>query len=555
MRLIALLAAALLCSGTAGCRRETPAVPTPAPPARAAEAAPSSAATPAFPYAEAGIAELQAAMERGETSSHALVQAYLARIIALDRNGPQLNSIIELNPNARSEAAALDAERAAGRIRGPLHGIPVLLKDNIDVIPMATTAGSLALAGFRPGADAFLVKRLREAGAVILGKANLSEWANFRSTRSTSGWSSVRGQTRNPYALDRSPCGSSSGTAVAVAANLAAVGIGTETDGSILCPAAVTGLVGLKPTVGLVSRSGIVPISSSQDTAGPMTRSVEDAALLLAAIAGRDPTDPATADNSALATFDYAERLRGGGLRGVRIGLLRDKLAISPEVAEATLQAVAAMREAGATVVETRIPTEGQWDADELEVLLSEFGPSLERYLAQRNAPLRNLDELIDWNRRHADRTMPLFGQELFEQAAGRRQGLASPTYIAARMRARRLAGPEGIDAALRAQKLDVLLAPTTGVAWPIDPAHGDRFPGAGYGAAAVAGYPALTVPMGHSNGLPLGLVFIGPAWSEARLLRVGHAYEQLTRARRPPAFRTSVDMPGSVPARANASQ
>ncbi|KAF1692313.1 amidase [Pseudoxanthomonas koreensis] len=548
MRLLALLAVALLCTGAAGCRREDPAVP--APPAQAA-VAPAAAA--AFPYAEADIAELQAAMERGETSSHALVQAYLARIIALDRNGPRLNAIIELNPLARSEASTLDAERAAGRVRGPLHGIPVLLKDNIDAAPMATSAGSLALADFRPGTDAFLVSRLREAGAVILGKTNLSEWANFRSTRSTSGWSSVRGQTRNPYALDRSPCGSSSGTAVAVAANLGAVGIGTETDGSILCPAAVNGLVGLKPTVGLVSRDGIVPISSSQDTAGPMTRTVEDAALLLAAIAGRDPADPATADNSALTTFDYAARLRDSSLRGVRIGLLQDKLAISPEVAAATTRAVAALREAGAIVVQARIPTEGQWDADEREVLLSEFGPSLERYLGRRQAPLRNLGELIDWNRRHANRVMPLFGQELFEQAATR-PGLASPAYIAARTRARRLAGPEGIDAALRAQQLDVLVAPTTGVAWPLDPAHGDTFPGDGYGAAAVAGYPALTVPMGHSNGLPLGLVFIGPAWSEARLLRIGHAYEQLTRARRPPTFRASVESPAAAGAPAHAA-
>jgi amidase len=548
MRMLALLAAAMLCTGAAGCRREEPAVSAPA---AQADGAPAAAA--AFPYAEADVAALQAAMERGETSSHALVQAYLARIIALDRNGPRLNSIIELNPRARTDASALDAERAAGHVRGPLHGIPVLLKDNIDAAPMATSAGSLALADFRPGTDAFLVERLRDAGAVILGKTNLSEWANFRSTRSTSGWSSVRGQTRNPYALDRSPCGSSSGTAVAVAANLGAFGIGTETDGSILCPAAVNGLVGLKPTVGLVSRDGIVPISISQDTAGPMTRSVEDAALLLAAIAGRDPADPATADNSALATFDYAARLRGSSLRGVRIGLLQDKLAISPEVAEATARAVAAMREAGAIVVETRIPTEGQWDADEMEVLLSEFGPLLERYLGQRDAPLRNLGELIEWNRRHADQVMPLFGQELFEQAAGR-TGLASPAYIAARMRARRLAGPEGIDAALRGQQLDVLVAPTTGIAWTVDPAHGDRFPGAGYGAAAVAGYPALTVPMGHSDGMPLGLVFIGPAWSEARLLQVGHAYEQLTHARRPPTFRASVDLRAAAGAQAHAT-
>ena len=530
MRLAALLSAALLCIGAAGCRREDPSEAT-AP----AQAPPATPASP-FPYAEASLVELQAAMARGETSSHALVQAYLARIIAIDRNGPKLHAMLELNPQARSEAAALDAERAAGHLRGPLHGIPVVLKDNIDATPMATTAGSLALAGFRPGDDAFLVARLREAGAVILGKANLSEWANFRSTRSTSGWSSLGGQTRNPYALDRSPCGSSSGTAVAVAANLAAVGVGTETDGSILCPAAMNGLVGLKPTVGLVSRDGIVPISPSQDPAGPMPRSVEAAALLLAVIAGRDPPDPAPADTRGLPTFDLAQRLRGSNLRGVRIGLLRDRMAISPEVAAATERAVAAMRDAGAVVVEARIPTQGQWDDDEMEVLLGEFRPALERYLRRHDAPVASLDALIDYNRRHASRTMPLFGQELFEQAA-RHGGLASPAYIAARMRARRLAGPEGIDAALRAGRLDVLVAPTTGVAWTIDPAKGDAFPGSGYGAAAVAGYPALTVPMAHSNGLPLGLVFIGPAWSEARLLRIGYAYEQITRARRPPAF------------------
>jgi len=545
MRLFALLSAALLCLGPAGCRREEPSMP--APPAQA----PAAVAPAPFPYAEAGITDLQAAMARGETSSHALVQAYLARIIELDRNGPQLHAILELNPRARNEAAALDAERAAGHLRGPLHGIPVLIKDNIDATPMATTAGSLALADFRPGHDAFLVARLRQAGAVILGKTNLSEWANFRSSRSTSGWSSIGGQTRNPYALDRSPCGSSSGTAVAIAANLAAVGIGTETDGSILCPAAMNGVVGLKPTVGLVSRNGILPISPSQDSAGPMARSVEDAALLLAAIAGRDPSDPATADNRVLATFDYAEQLRGASLRGVRIGLLRDQMAISPEVAAATERAVAAMRDAGAIIVDTRIPTQGQWDDDELEVLLSEFRPALEQYLRQRQAPVQTLAALMQYNREHAKEVMPLFGQELFEQAAGR-EGLAAPAYIAARMRARRLAGPEGIDATLRAQQLDVLVAPTTGVAWPIDPARGDQFPGAGYGASAVAGYPALTVPMGHSNGLPLGLVFMGPAWSDAKLLRIGYAYEQLTGARQPPTFRSSADeATGAVPAKA----
>ena len=536
MRSTAWLLAAGLCCAASACRPQSePDTPPPAVPA-----------AEAFAYAEADIADLQAAMARGETSSHALVQAYLARIVALDRNGPRLNAYLELNPRARAEAAERDAERRAGRVRGPLHGIPIVLKDNIDATPMATSAGSLALAGFRPGRDAFLVQRLREAGAVILGKANLSEWANFRSTHPVSGWSSRGGQTRNPYALDRSPCGSSSGSAVAVAANLAAAGIGTETDGSILCPAALNGLIGLKPTVGLVSRDGIVPISFSQDSAGPMTRSVEDAALLLAAIAGRDPQDPATADNSTLTAFDYAARLHEGSLRGVRVGLLRDRMAISPEVAAATERAAATLREAGAIVVDAAIPTQDLWHDDELEVLLHEFKAGVERYLQKNQAPLTTLDELIAYNREHAERVMPHFGQELFEQAASRGD-LASPGYIAARMRARRLAGAEGIDAALRAQKLDVLVAPTTGVAWPLS-AGDAAFPGAGYGAAAVAGYPALTVPMGQSQGLPLGLTFIGPAWSEARLLQIGYAYEQLTRARRPPALLAGDRAPPATP-------
>ena len=517
---LSLAAAALLCA----CQQ------SPAPP----DSTGTPPRTAQFPYGEADIAQLQAAMARGETSSRHLVDAYLQRIEALDRNGPRLGAIIELDPQAGAEADARDAERRAGRLRGPLHGIPLLLKDTIDATPMATSAGSLALADFRPAQDAFLVRRLREAGAVVLGKTNLSEWANFRSTRSISGWSSRGGQTRNPYALDRSPCGSSSGTAVAVATNLATAGIGTETDGSILCPAAVNGVVGFKPTVGLVSRDGILPISHSQDTAGPMARSVTDAALLLSAIAGRDPADPATADGSSLLAPDYAERLHADALRGVRIGVLREATGISPEVDAATGQAIATLRAAGATVVDAAIPTAGQWEDDERELLLFEFKAGLERYLQQRGAPLTTLAALIEYNRAHAAQTMPLFGQELFEEAAAR-GGLNDPGYIAARMRARRLAGPEGIDAALRAQRLDVLVAPTTGVAWRIDPAHGDRFPGAGYGAAAVAGYPALTVPMGQAGGLPLGLSFIGTAWSDARVLQYGYAYEQLTQARRPP--------------------
>ncbi|MGB3873473.1 MAG: amidase [Stenotrophomonas sp.] len=489
-----------------------------------------------FPYQEADIAGLQARMAAGELDSVTLTDAYLRRIAELDRSGPTLRAVTELNPAARREAAERDAERRAGHVRGPLHGMPVLLKDNIAATPMHNTAGSLALKGFRPGRDAFLVQRLRQAGAVILGKTNLSEWANFRSTNANSGWSAVGGQTRNPYALERNPCGSSSGSAVAVAANFAVVAIGTETDGSITCPAAVNGIVGLKPTVGLVSRDGIIPISFSQDSAGPMTRSVADAALLLAAIAGRDEADPATAAMPGRAVYDYSTRLRSDALRGARIGLLRSPLAERPEIKPVIAQAIATLREAGAIVIETELPTAGQWEPDELTVLLHEFKAGLPRHLQQWQAPVTTLAGLIAFNREHAAQEMPFFGQELFEQAEASGE-LNDPVYISARNNARRLAGPEGIDAALRADQLDALIAPTTGVAWRTTPGEGDDYPGGSYGAAAVAGYPSLSVPMGHADGLPLGLLFMGTAWSEPRLLELGYAYEQLTRARRPPAF------------------
>jgi len=502
-------------------------------------ATPPAATVPAptdFIYAELDISDLQARMQAGELDSRGLTQAYLDRIAAIDKAGPQLNAVIELNPDALKEAALRDVERRANAVRGPLHGIPVLLKDNIDAVPMATSAGSLALKDFRPGQDAFLVRRLREAGAVILGKTNLSEWANFRSTHSTSGWSGRGGQTRNPYALDRNPCGSSSGSAVAVSANLAAVSVGTETDGSILCPAAINGVVGLKPTVGLVSRQGILPISHSQDTAGPITRSVSDAALLLAALAGRDAADAATTQAAWNTAVDYSARLKPGALKGARIGVLRSMTAIHPDAAAALEGAIQVMREAGAIVVEAEIPTDGQWNADELELMLYEFKHGVERYLTERQAPLNTLTQLIGYNERYRVSEMPFFGQELFEQANSK-GGLGETAYIAARSRARRLAGPEGIDAALKAQQLVALIAPTTGPAWLTDHKAGDHFPGSGYSAAAVAGYPSLTVPMGHSDGLPLGLVFMGTAWSEAQLIALGYDYEQRTRARKPPEY------------------
>lgn len=501
-----------------------------------AAAPPTSAPIP-FAYAEADIADLQARMASGELDSVTLARAYLDRIARLDRAGPRLRAVIELNPDALREAAQLDAERRRGQLRGPLHGIPVLLKDNIGASPMSTTAGSLALEGFRPD-DAFLVKRLRAAGALILGKTNLSEWANFRSSQSVSGWSARGGQTRNPYRLSHSPCGSSSGSAVAVSANLAVAAIGTETDGSIVCPAAVNGVVGLKPTVGLVSREGILPISFSQDTAGPMARSVADAAALLTAMAGRDEADPATATMPGRAVYDYTSRLNADGLRGARVGVLYGDLMQKPGIAPALQHAVAVLRDAGATVVPVQLPTQGQWQDAERIVLMHEFKAGLQRYFTTYQAPVRSLEDVIAWNRQHAGKELALFDQDLMETAATM-GGPGTPAYIRARSDARRLAGPEGIDAVLREQKLDALVAPTTGVAWPIRPGSGDDFPGESYSAAAVAGYPSLSVPMAHVNGLPLGLLFMGTAWSEPRLIELGYAYEQRTRARRPPRFQT----------------
>ena len=503
-------------------------------------AAPSATEPTDFIFAETDISDLQTRMQRGELDSRALTQAYLDRIAAIDKAGPTLNAVIEINTEALKEAALRDVERKTNSVRGPLHGIPILLKDNIGATPMANSAGSLAMKDFRPKTDAFLVRRLREAGAVILGKTNLSEWANFRSTRSTSGWSGRGGQTRNPYALDRNPCGSSSGSAVAVSANLVVAAIGTETDGSIICPAAMNGLVGLKPTVGLVSRDGIIPISFSQDTAGPMTRNVSDAAYLLTVLAGRDNADPATANTAWNTTLDYHSHLNADGLKGARIGVMRSKLSIHPDAAAAMEVAIKTMREAGATVVDAEIPTDGQWSDDENTLLLYEFKAGLERYLQKHDAPLKTLSQLIGYNQQYPTSEMPFFGQELFEQANAK-GGLGEMEYISARSRARRLAGPEGIDAALKAQRLDALIAPATGPAWVTDPLTGDHFPGAGYGAAAVAGYPSLTIPMGSSNGLPLGIVFMGAAWSEPRLIELGYAYEQLTGARMPPQYLPSV--------------
>lgn len=499
-------------------------------------AAAAAAPRDGFAFAEVGIDELQARMGRGELTSHALTQAYLDRIAAIDDAGPTLNAVIELNPAALKEADALDAERKAGRVRGPLHGVPVLLKDNIDATPMANSAGSLALASHHPRTDAFVVARLREAGAVILGKTNLSEWANFRSSRSSSGWSARGGQTRNPYALDRSPCGSSSGSGAAVAANLAAAAIGTETDGSIVCPSSVAGTVGIKPTVGTVSRSGIIPISHSQDTAGPMARSVADAATLLSAMVGRDDTDPATSESTGRAIFDYHARLNREGLRGARIGVLRKSMGFHPAADAALERSLDAMRQAGAEIVDVELPTAGQWNDAEMDVLLYEFKHGLDGYLSRSGAPVNSLAALIEYNRRNAKTEMPFFAQELFERAQAKGT-LDEMAYIDARSKARRLAGAEGLEAVLSTSSLDAIVAPATAPAWLIDPVNGDHFLGEGYGAAAVAGTPSITVPMGDYFGLPMGIVFMGTAWSEPRLIELAYAFEQKTKARKAPQF------------------
>lgn len=502
---------------------------------------PAAAAAPAIDVVELSASDARDRLASGALTAKALTEAYLARIAAVDKAGPTLNSVIELNPQAVADAERLDGERAAGRVRGPLHGLPVLLKDNIDVVGMVNSAGSLALADHRPASDAFLVTRLREAGAVILGKTNLSEWANFRSTRSSSGWSSRGGQTRHPYVLDRNPCGSSAGTGTAIAASLAAVGVGTETDGSILCPASVSGLVGLKPTVGVVSRSGIIPISISQDTAGPMTRTVTDAALLLSALAAVDGGDPAAEASRGRLPADFTAGLTTDALSGRRFGVLRQAMGYHPGVDAAMAGALDQLRAAGADLVDVRVPTYNAWNDAEFEVLLYEFKDGLNRYLAASKAPHGSLEALIAWNSANAARAMPFFAQEIFEQAQAKGP-LTDAAYGRARAEARRLAGRDGLLAVLDGGKLDAVVAPAMAPTWPTDHVLGDHFVGAGYGMAAVAGTPSLTVPMGATSGLPLGLAFMGRAYSEADLLAWGYAFEQRAKARTAPTYKPTLD-------------
>ena len=504
---------------------------------------PRAAAEAAIDVVELSATEARERMTSGRLTSKALTEAYLARIAALDDAGPRLDSVIEINANAVADAEAFDAERKAGKVRGPMHGIPVLLKDNIDVKGLVNSAGSLALADNRPAEDAFLSARLRDAGAVILGKTNLSEWANFRSSHSTSGWSSRGGQTKNPYALDRNPCGSSSGTGTAIAASLAAVGIGTETDGSIICPSSVTGLVGLKPTVGLVSRRGIIPISVSQDTAGPMTRTVSDAALLLGAIAVRDDQDPAVATAGVPATpKDYLPFLKADALKGRRFGVLREALGFHPDVDAAIARAIEAIKAEGAEVVDVKVATYRKWGQAEDEVLLYEFKDGLNAYLAQSRAPHKTLEALIAWNAAHASEAMPYFGQETFEQAQ-KKGPLTDAAYRTAKETARRLAGRDGLIATLEREKLDAIIAPATSPAWPTDYVLGDHFVGGGYSIAAVAGTPSITIPIGEVHGLPFGLTLMAGPYSEPQLLGFAFALEQLTKARKPPTYKPTVVM------------
>ena len=499
-----------------------------------------------FEFEEASIEELRASMASGSLTARSLTEAYLERIEMLD---PALRSVIETNSEALEIADTLDAERRSGRVRGALHGIPVLVKDNIDTADrMKTTAGSFALGEVTPARDAFLVGRLREAGAVILGKANLSEWANFRSTRSSSGWSARCGQCVNPYDGDRSPCGSSSGSGAAVSANLSAVAIGTETDGSIVCPSSVNGIVGIKPTVGLVSRSGLVPVSHSQDTPGPMARTVADAAALLNALAGADPRDAATA--TARVDPDYVAFLDPDGLRDSRIGVARKLAGFNDRVDRLFDDAIGAMRDLGAEIVDPAdIPHTDQLEDPELEVFLYEFKADLEAYLGSYGPtqPLRALAELIAFNEEHADVEMPFFGQELFEQAAARGP-LTEPAYIEALATCQRLSRSEGIDAVMDEHRLDALVAPTNAPAWRIDYANGDHYVGGNSTPAAVAGYPSVTVPMGFAFGLPIGISFIGRASSEGMLIKVASAFEHATRHRRPPKVPRGVGAGGLEP-------
>jgi amidase len=496
-----------------------------------------------FELEEVTIAELQAGMKAGKWTARSVAQKYLSRIEEIDKRGPSVNSIIELNPDALSIAEQLDRERKTKGSRGPLHGIPVLIKDNIDTADrMTTTAGSLALAGSIPLKDSFIVQRLRAAGAVILGKTNLSEWANIRSSHSSSGWSGRGGQTKNPYVLDRNPCGSSSGSGAAIASNFAAVAVGTETDGSVVCPSSANSLVGIKPTLGLVSRSGIIPIAHSQDTAGPIARTVTDAAVLLNILAGVDADDAVTVESRGKSSADYTQFLDAQGLRGARIGVPRKYFGFNDQVDKLINSSIEEMRKLGAVIVDpAEIETTGKFDDSELEVLLYELKADLNKYLAALGprAPVRSLKEIIEFNEKNSDREMPFFGQDLFIKAEAKGP-LTDKAYLDALAKNQKLSRDEGIDAVMSKHNLDAMVAPTGGPAWPTDLLNGDHFTGGYSSPSAVAGYPHITVPAGYAHSLPVGISFFGRAYSEPVLLKLAYAFEQATKARRPPPFLTT---------------
>lgn len=482
-------------------------------------------------------------MQSGQETAASLARKYLIRIDEIDRQGPSVNSVLEVNPDALKIAAGLDRERREKGPRGPLHGIPVLLKDNIDTADgMQTTAGSLALLDSKPALDSFLAQRLREAGAVILGKTNLSEWANFRSSHASSGWSGRGGQTANPYALDRNPSGSSSGSAAAVSANFCAVAVGTETDGSIISPSTVCGIVGIKPTLGLISRAGVIPIAHSQDTAGPMARTVTDAAILLGALAGVDPRDPTTLDARGKIAADYRQFLKADGLRGARVGIARKFFRPGSASDKIMEGALAALKDAGAILVDPAdLPSMGKFGEAESEVLHYEFKAALNVYLAARTGgSMRTLGDLIEFNEKNRDREMPYFGQEIFLRAQAKGP-LTDKTYLEALEKSRRLSRAEGIDSIMDTHQLDALVAPSGGPAGKTDLIYGDRGVGGSSSPAAMAGYPSITVPAGHVLGLPVGISFFGRAFSEPVLLRLAFAFEQSTKARQAPRFLASI--------------
>ncbi len=499
---------------------------------------------PPFELEEATIAELQDGMKSGKFTARSLAEKYSERISDVDKSGPAINAVIQMNPDALGIAEALDQERKAKGPRGPLHGIPVLIKDNIDTADgMMTTAGSLALVGSKPPKDSFVAQRLRAAGAVILGKTNLSEWANIRSSHSTSGWSGRGGLTKNPYALDRNPCGSSSGTGAGISANLAVVGIGTETDGSIVCPSSANGLAGIKPTVGLVSRTGIIPISHSQDTAGPMARTLRDAAILLGALTGMDPEDSATGASRGKSQTNYEQFCDPNGLKGVRIGVARKYFGFSDAVDALMAESLDVMKKQGAVLVDPAdIETLGKFDDSESTGFMYELKADLNAYLARLgpDAPVKSLKDIIEFNDRNRDREMPYFGQDMFlkSQAKG---PLTEKEYLDAVAKNHQLARVDGIDAVMDKNRLDAIVAPTGGPAWVTDLITGDHFSGGSSNAAAVAGYPNINVTAGSIFGLPVGISFFGRAWSEPTLIKIAYAFEQATKARQTPKFLASV--------------